>query len=419
MSANETDFTEKLRGLSFSFRIARRYLFSKKSHNAINIISGLSATGVAIGTIALIVVLSVFNGFEALIANMFSEFDPDLRITAVEGKTFDIDNKDFKLVKKMKSVAVFTEVVEDNALLRFKDKQAPATIKGVTANFSQLTNIDSIMYDGNFQLFDGGFERSVPGVGIAGTLGFNAHFIDPLYIYAPKRTETINLLRPETSFNQEQTFVTGVFSVRQSQFDDHYVLVSINLARDLFEYDAGTVTSVELKVAPGADVASVKKDISGIIGSKYQVKDRFEQQESFFKIVKLEKWIAFLILCFILLIASFNIIGSLSMLIIDKKQDIQTLRSLGADNSLIKRIFLFEGWLISVVGAIIGLVAGVGICLIQEHYGIVKLGSGYIVDAYPVITNTVDALVIFVTVLIMGFMAAWYPVRYIRKTIDD
>jgi ABC-type lipoprotein release transport system permease subunit len=210
-----------------------------------------------------------------------------------------------------------------------------------------------------------------------------------------------------------------VFSVRQSQFDDHYVLVSINLARDLFEYDAGTVTSVELKVAPGADVASVKKDVLEIIGSKYQVKDRFEQQESFFKIVKLEKWIAFLILCFILLIASFNIIGSLSMLIIDKKQDIQTLRSLGADNSLIKRIFLFEGWLISVVGAIIGLVAGVGICLIQEHYGIVKLGSGYIVDAYPVITNTVDALVIFVTVLIMGFMAAWYPVRYIRKTIDD
>ncbi|MBP1675773.1 MAG: hypothetical protein H6Q20_332 [Bacteroidetes bacterium] len=419
MSGNGSTIGKKLSNLSFSFRIARRYLFSKKSHNAINIISGLSAAGVSIGTIALIVVLSVFNGFESLITNMFSEFDPDLRISAVQGKTFDIGGSEFEQVKKLKEVAVFTEIVEDNALLRFKDKQTPATIKGVTSNFSKLTNIDSIMYDGNFQLFDGGFERSVPGIGIATVLGFNAHFIDPLYIYAPKRTSTINLLRPESSFNQEQTFVTGIFSVRQSQYDDHYVLVSIELARNLFEYSENTVTSVELKIAKGADISLVRKKIEQIIGKDYQLKDRYEQQESIYKIMKIEKWIAFLILSFILLIASFNIIGSLSMLIIDKKADIQTLRSLGANNGLIKRIFLFEGWLISIVGAVIGVITGSALCLIQEHYGIVKLGAGYVVDAYPVVTNLNDALIIFATVLVLGFLAAWYPVKYISKTIDN
>jgi len=419
MSGNSSIIGKKLNNLSFSFRISRRYLFSKKSHNAINIISGLSAAGVSIGTIALIVVLSVFNGFESLITNMFSEFDPDLRISAVQGKTFEIGGSEFEQVKKLKEVAVFTEIVEDNALLRFKDKQTPATIKGVTSNFSKLTNIDSIMYDGNFQLFDGGFERSVPGIGIATVLGFNAHFIDPLYIYAPKRTSTINLLRPESSFNQEQTFVTGIFSVRQSQYDDHYVLVSIELARNLFEYTENTVTSVELKIAKGADISLVRKKIEQIIGKDYQLKDRYEQQESIYKIMKIEKWIAFLILSFILLIASFNIIGSLSMLIIDKKADIQTLRSLGANNGLIKRIFLFEGWLISIVGAVIGVITGSALCLIQEHYGIVKLGAGYVVDAYPVVTNFNDALIIFATVLVLGFLAAWYPVKYISKTIDN
>lgn len=419
MSGNGSTIGKKLSNLSFSFRIARRYLFSKKSHNAINVISGLSAAGVSIGTIALIVVLSVFNGFESLITNMFSEFDPDLRISAVQGKTFEIGGSEFEQVKKLKEVAVFTEIVEDNALLRFKDKQTPATIKGVTSNFSKLTNIDSIMYDGNFQLFDGGFERSVPGIGIATVLGFNAHFIDPLYIYAPKRTSTINLLRPESSFNQEQTFVTGIFSVRQSQYDDHYVLVSIELARNLFEYSENTVTSVELKIAKGADISLVRKKIEQIIGKDYQLKDRYEQQESIYKIMKIEKWIAFLILSFILLIASFNIIGSLSMLIIDKKADIQTLRSLGANNGLIKRIFLFEGWLISIVGAVIGVITGSALCLIQEHYGIVKLGAGYVVDAYPVVTNLNDALIIFATVLVLGFLAVWYPVKYISKSIDS
>ena len=406
--------TSSFRGLSFSFRIARRYLFSKKSHNAINIISGISAAGVGVGAMALVCVLSVFNGFEVLISNMFSSFDPDLKITLTQGKTFDDNTSEFNRIRKLKTVAYFTEVVEENALLRFKDKQMPATIKGVSDDFKKMTRIDSIMYDGTFTLNDGAFERAVPGIGVAAVLGLSAHFIDPLYIYAPKRTSKINLLRPENSFNQLGTFVSGIFSVKQLQYDDHYVLVSIKLARELFEYDASKVTSIELKLAKGVDPDQAKAQITKILGTDFQVKNRYEQQESFFKIMKIEKWFTYLILCFILLIASFNIIGSLSMLIIDKKDDIETLRSLGANNQLIKRIFLFEGWLISLVGAVSGIILGGLLCLMQQHFGSLKLGTGYVVDAYPVVTNGADLLLVFVTVLIMGFLAAYYPVRYIR-----
>jgi len=412
---NQEKPSSSLRGLSFSFRIARRYLFSKKSHNAINIISGISSAGVGVGAMALVCVLSVFNGFELLISNMFSSFDPDLKITLVHGKTFDSNSSEFSKVRKLKSVAYFTEVVEENALLRFKAKQMPATIKGVSNDFEKMTRIDSIMYDGDFILNDGAFERAVPGVGVAAILGLSAHFIDPLYIYAPKRTSKINLLRPENSFNQMGTFVSGIFSVKQLQYDDHYVLVSIKLARDLFEYDKNKVTSIELKLAKGADPEITQKQIRMTLGDKYQVKNRYEQQESFFKIMKIEKWFTYLILCFILLIASFNIIGSLSMLIIDKKDDIETLSNLGANNQLIKRIFLFEGWMISVVGAICGIGLGAFLCLLQEYFGILKLGTGYVVDAYPVQTNVMDFVLVFVTVLVMGFLAAYYPVRYIRK----
>lgn len=401
-------------GLSFSFRFARRYLFSKKSHNAINIISGISAAGVAIGTMALVCVLSVFNGFESLIADMFSAFDPDLKITLTQGKTFDAYSSEFSEIRKLKSVAYFTEVIEENALLRFKDKQMPATIKGVSGDFEKMTRIDSIMYDGKFELYDGAFQRAVPGVGVASILGSGAHFIDPLYIYAPKRTSDINLVRPENSFNQRGTFVSGIFSVKQLQYDDHYVLVSIELCRDLFEYGKTTVSGVELKLANGADKEKVQKQIQSILGKRFQVKNRYEQQESFFKIMKIEKWFTYLILCFILLIASFNIIGSLSMLIIDKKPDIQTLRNLGANNQLIKQIFLFEGWMISAVGAFVGIGLGAALCLLQEHFGLLKLGTGYVVEAYPVVTDISDMALVFVTVLVLGFLAAYYPVRYIK-----
>jgi len=407
-------FLAMSRSISFPFYIAKRYLFSKKSHNAINVISGISAAGVCVGTMALVCVLSVFNGFETLIADMFSAFDPDLKITLTQGKTFDVNSPELGEIRKMKSVASFTEVVEENALLRFKNKQMPATIKGVSDNFKDMTRIDSIMYDGEFILFDGAFERAVPGVGVASILGLGSHFIDPLYIYAPKRTSKINLLRPENSFNQVGTYVSGIFAVQQLQYDDHYVLVSINMARDVFEYGKTTVSSVELKLAGNVDPEQVENQIQKRLGDRFQVKNRYEQQESFFKIMKIEKWITYLILCFILLIASFNIIGSLSMLIIEKKNNIATLRSLGANNQLIKRIFLFEGWMISLVGALSGIGLGALLCLLQEHFGFLKLGSGYVVEAYPVVTNWVDMLLVLFTVTSMGFLAAYYPVRYIN-----
>jgi len=389
-------------------------LFSKKSHNAINIISGISASGVAIGTMALVCVLSVFNGFESLISDMFSAFDPDLKITLSQGKTFDMNSPELGQVRKLKSVAYFTEVIEENVLLQFKDKQMPATLKGVSDDFQKMTRIDSIMYDGKFMFYDGAFQRAVPGVGVASILGLGAQFIDPLLIYAPRRSSKINLLRPENSFNKVSAFVSGVFAVQQLQYDDHYVLVSIDLARDLFEYEKTKVTAIELKLAGGADKDAVQSQIKNILGEKYQVKNRYEQQESFFKIMLIEKWITYLILCFILLIASFNIIGSLSMLIIDKKADIETLRNLGANNQLIKRIFLFEGWMISAVGALVGIGLGGMLCLLQEHFGFLKLGNGYVVDAYPVVTDFMDMILVFVTVLVMGFLAAYYPVRYIQ-----
>jgi len=403
-----------MHGLSFSLRIARRYLFSKKSHNAINIISAISAIGVAIGTMALVVVLSVFNGFEGLITDMFSSFDPELRITLTEGKSFDSSEPEIQKLRQQKSIAVFTEVIEENALLRYRDKQMPATVKGVSENFAQLTDIEKLIYDGKFQLFDGAFERAVPGIGVASTLGLGAHFVDPLYIYAPKRNSKINLLRPETSFNQTASFVSGIFTVQQAQYDDKVVLISLNHARELFQYDSTMVTAIELKLSPQSDISKIQTEIKKLLGEKYSIKNRFEQQESFFNIMKIEKWITFLILSFILLIASFNIIGSLSMLIIDKKADISTLESLGANKKLIRQIFLLEGWMISVTGAVLGIVLGTAISLAQEFFGIIRLGNGYVVDVYPIATNPTDIFLIFITVLLMGFLAAIYPVKYLK-----
>ena len=328
---------------------------------------------------------------EALVGEMFSAFDPDLKITAVQGKTFSLDSAAFADVRRMPEVAVFTEVVEENALVSFKNKHIPATVKGVDERcFREMTRIDSILYDGEFVLFDGGFERIVPGVGVASSLGLGAHFIDPVYLYAPKRTAKVNMLRPENSFNRVPVFVSGIFMVQQQPYDDSYVLVSLNRARELFEYDERTVSAVELKLASDADVEQVKTAVKQLLGDGFAVKNRYEQQESFFKIMKMEKWITYLFLSLILLIASFNILGSLSMLIIDKQADIVTLSNLGADRVLIKRIFLFEGWLISVVGALSGIMLGTVLCLLQQHFGFLRMGNGYIADALTALRKLHD-----------------------------
>lgn len=406
---------ERVRGVRFSLRVAWRYLFSKKSHNAVNIITGISSAGIAVGAMAMVCVMSVFNGIESLVSDMFSSFDPDLKITAVEGKTFSLDSAAFDQVRRLPGVEVFTEVVEENALVSFRDKHIPATVKGVDEScFRRMTRIDSILFDGEFVLFDGGFERIVPGVGVASSLGLGAHFIDPVYLYAPKRTARVNMLRPETSFNRVPVFVSGIFMVQQQPYDDQYVLVSLRRARELFEYDDRTVSAVELKLAEGVEVDAVKRSVRQVLGAGFAVKDRYEQQESFFKIMKMEKWITYLFLSLILLIASFNILGSLSMLIIEKEADIATLRNLGADRRLVKRIFLIEGWLISLVGAVTGMVLGTVLCLAQQHFGFLRMGNNYITEAYPVVVHPGDVLLVLATVAAMGFVAAYWPVRYVR-----
>lgn len=393
--------------------IAWRYLFSKKSHNAINIVAGISAAGVGVATMALVCVLSVLNGFNQLIEGMFSAFDPDIRIETMEGKTLTLDA--VSPIRTLPEIDVLALTIEENALVRFSNKQLPATIKGVDTCFNHLTNIDSIMFDGSFQTFDGAFERCVPGVGLANQMGITPYFIDPVRIYAPKKGGQINLLRPDRSFNEASTFISGIFAVQQAQYDDAYMLVSLNLARELFGYADNEATAVELKLKKQADVNAVKKQIKATLGKDYQVLDRYEQQADFFRIVRIEKWLTFFLLTFILLIATFNIIGSLSMLIIEKKDDIRILQSMGASSTFIHRIFLLEGWLVSALGALIGLVAGILLCLGQQHYGWLSMGAGYIIEAYPVQVQFTDLLLILVTVWTLGFIAAFYPSRKAKQ----
>lgn len=400
---------------SFAFRIARRYLFSKKSHHVINVIAGISAVGVTIGTLALVVVLSVFNGFESLVGSMFGALDTDLKIESIKAKSFFVDNNDFTAIKQHPSVVNFVEVVEDNALARYKNNQMPVLVKGVDSSFISTVNPDSVLYDGTFLLYDGLFNRSVVGVGVAASMGLGAKFVDPLFLYAPRRNTSVNMLRPDQSFNESVTYLSGIFGINQAEYDNQVVFVSIHLARELFDFSLTEVSAVQLDLAPGVDIKQVKKEFTSLLGEEYSVKDQYEQQEGFFHIMKIEKWITFLILSFILLIASFNIIGSLSMLIIDKKADIQTLRSLGADNKLIQSIFLFEGWLVSLVGASVGVILGTIISWTQEKYKLVRLGEGYVVDAYPVATSYLDIIIVFFTVLLMGFLASWYPVKSLGK----
>ena len=345
---------------------------------------------------------------------MFSAFDPDLKIAKVEGKTFDKNTPEIERMKKLQGVASFAEVVEETALISYNNRQMPAKILGVDAGFEKVTSIDSLMYDGKFLLNDGNFNRSVVGIGVANDLGINTNDIHSLEIRAPKRIGRINIVRPENSFNTGETFVSGIFVVNQPEYDDQFVIIPIQFARQLFEYDENTVSYLELKIAQNADLKKVQKETKELLGKDFKVQNKYEQQEDFFKITKMEKWMTYLILCFILLIATFNIIGSLSMLILEKKDDIQTLRSLGATDRVIKTIFLFEGWLISILGALAGICLGIGIVLIQQKFGILKLGGeNYVVDAYPVVLVATDIVITLVSVMVMGFLASIYPIKYI------
>lgn len=407
--------------MNLPFYIARRYLFSKKKHNAINIISGISVCGVALATLALVCTLSVFNGFQDMVAGFFTAFDPELKITIREGKVFEPQGAAFQEVRSLPEIGVWTETLEENVMVQYKDRQAMAIIKGVEDNFEELTSIDSLLYGaGEFILHDSIVDYGVLGVELISELGTGLQFVDPLQVYAPKRNVRVNMANPSASFNRDYLFSPGVvFVVNQQKYDARYILTSLSFARNLFNYDT-EVSAVELKLKPGTDVTAVQRKITRILGDEFVVLDRYEQQADVFRIMEIEKFISYLFLTFILAIACFNVIGSLSMLILDKREDVETLRNLGADDRLIARIFLFEGRLISLFGALSGIVLGLLLCYIQQRFGIISLGGGngsFIVDAYPVSVHVTDVVLIFITVITVGFLSVWYPVHYLTRRL--
>ena len=397
-------------------KIAWRYLFAKKQYNAIHIISSISAAAIGVVTAAMVCVLSIMNGFGVIVEQMFSQFDPDIRIEAVSGKSFDDSGKSFESLRQLDGIALVSQRIEETALLQFEGKQMPVRLYGVDSTFTNLTHIEEIITGGHYEVYDGAFDRAVLGQGLAWHIGIGPQFINPLYLYVPKRTEKVNMLRPDQAFNEEVCYIAGTFAVQQAKYDDEVMLVDIDLTRRLLEYTENEVSSLLIKVKPSANFNQVEKEVQRLLGDEYKVLNRYEQQEDFFRILRVEKLLTTLLLVFILLIASFNIIGSLSMLIIDKQSDIQTLSHLGANTGMIRKIFLFEGWFISALGAMIGLVIGLAVCLIQEHAGILKLGSGteYIISAYPVAVQAVDIFLVASVVLCLGFMAAWIPAKRIK-----
>ena len=407
--------------MNFSLFVAKRYLFSKKSTHVINIISAISAVGVAVATMAMVVTLSVFNGFHDLVATLFTAFDPQIEISPAKGKTMDANSPLLTDIKRMKEVSVATESVEDQALAIYEGRQAMVRIRGVQDNFDSLTHIREIlMGDGEYMLKVADMDCGILGIRLAQTLGTGITFDSPLYVYAPKRQGQLNMANPTDGFVEGALYSPGViFCVKQAKYDKNLILTNIAFALNLFDLE-GKVTALSLRLKPGSDLDKVKAHIKEKVGSEMVVKDRFEQQEDTFRIMKIEKLIAYIFLTFILAVACFNIIGSLSMLIIDKRDDVKTLRNLGADDKLITRIFLMEGRMISTIGAVVGIALGLALCWAQQTFSIVGLGKSsgsFVVDAYPVSVHPWDIVLVFFTVIIVGYTAVWYPVRYFAKRL--
>jgi len=400
--------------MKLSLYIARRYLFAKKSRNAINVISGISVAGVMVGTMALITILSVFNGLEEMVRGIFSTSDSEIRITPVKGKVFTPDTLTLRRLSAVGGVEAWAETLEENALLRYEEQQYIATVKGVSPNYGDVTDLDTAMWDGDFKLIsENGRPFAIAGLGVANYLGMRLNFVAPLAIYIPDRKAHLTL-NPENEFKRKYINLSGIFAVEQ-EFDSKYVFVPIDFARELMGYTT-EVTAIEVRLKAGADLKKTQKEIQGVMGRGFLVQNRYEQQEMFYRVMRGERLAIYVILTFILIIASFNIIGSLTMLIIEKERDIRILKSLGADNTLIKRIFIYEGWMISFIGTCIGLAVGFLLCAAQQQFGIVKLsGESLLIDSYPVRMQLTDFILVAVTVMAIGYGAAWYPVHYLSR----
>ncbi|MDR0537518.1 MAG: ABC transporter permease [Tannerellaceae bacterium] len=410
--------------MNVPFYIAKRYLFSKKSHNAINIISLISVCGVVIVTAALVCALSVMNGFNELIFKMLGTMDPELKIMPTTGKVFNPESADkIKHILNIQGIAATSEILQDNALIRYGDRQIVAVIKGVDDKYNNIASINDILIDGNFSLHDQIANYATTGIGVAAALSIYPGFTAPLEIMAPKRTQSINLANPAASMNIQYAYIAAVFQCNQQAYDENYIIVPISLARSLFGYE-DQASAIELKLAAGANTQNIKKQLQTLLGTDCTVRDRYEQQDTAYKMMQSEKWIIFLILCFILAISLFNMVGSLSMLMIEKQNDVRTLRTLGADDQLIRRIFLLEGWMISGAGAAAGIITGLALCLLQQHLGIVRMGEAgtFVINSYPVLIRPTDLPLILAAVTISGFISTCYPVyrlgeRWLKNTV--
>ena len=409
--------------MSFPFYIARRYLFSRKQHNVINLISGISVVGVALATLAMVCVMSGFNGFQDLIGSLFTTFDPQLELLPTQGKVMAADDPSLVAIRRNNKVAATTDTYEDNALILFKGRPLVITLKGVDDNFSKTSNIQSILYgEGQYVLHRGNLNYGIPGYNLAlqiGGLDFGT-----LQICVPKKGEQINLANPIENINVDDLTASRIcFQVHQQKYDDNLMLCSLPFVQGLYNQE-GCITKLEVKLKEGVDEQAAKQELQQLAGPRFRVLDRYEQHEDTFNVMQIEKLFAFAFLTFIVLVACFNIIGSVSMLIIDKGKDIATLRHLGATDRQVVQVFLFEGWLISFIGAIIGIVLGLIVCFLQQQFGLLKLettgGGSFIVDAYPISVHLLDIVLIFFTVIIVGFLSVWYPVNHLsRKSISS
>jgi ABC-type transport system, involved in lipoprotein release, permease component len=409
--------------MSFPFYIASRYLVSKKSRNAINIISIISIAGVAVGTAALIIVLSVFNGFEDLLMKLNNSFDPDIKVLPASGKTFVPDSDFESTLQTCDFVSSVSYTLEENALLQYNGKQVIAMVKGVDDKFFETTGLDSMVIRGESLLYNGKVSCAIMGAGVAYSMGVICDYLEPLAISVPSRTTEIKGNFSDAAsdiLKSVSLYASGIFAIQQ-EYDAHYVIIPLVEERRLLEFD-DEVGAAEIKLNPKTSNDEAVKQLSAKLGDKFRILDRNMQHEYSYKIMQSEKWAIFMILIFILLIASFNIIASITMLIIDKRNDISILRSMGADDSSIRRIFFIEGLGISLVGAVVGLFIGGLICWLQMTYGFVKLGGGsgsFIIDAYPVAIHIVDVLWSFVAVMLIGLFAAWMPVRFVTRKLKD
>ena len=398
--------------MNFPFYIAKRYLISKKSHNVINIISWISVSGIAVGTMALIIVLSAFNGLETLVENLYASFDPDLKITVVDGKTFDSKEFPRSKVLAIEEVVFYNATLEEVALIKYQDKQTPATIKGVESSFYAMSGIDTMLIEGKVNHTSDAKNSVIMGWGIADQLSlFISQDIYQVSVIVPKKG-TKKGLSPGSEFNRKTANATGIFSVNPD-FDTKYIVADLDFVQKLLQHK-DRLSSVELNLKEGANWEKVKQEVQQVVGDKYRVQTRFEMNELIFKTNKTEKWITFLILSFILVIASFNIIGSLTMLIIDKQKDVWILKTMGANNKVIRRIFFVEGMLINFLGAFIGMFLGGVLCWLQMSFGLLKLEHS-VIDFYPIELNIMDFVNVSIIVIIIGLIASWYPVRILTK----